>query len=182
MKISQVFPSKYVAAEDLQGRDISLTIASVTLEEMTSHDNQKANKPVVYFEKATKGLVLNRTNANIIADLYSDETDTWTGKRVTIYATRVKAFGKVVPAIRVRETVPAAPKAAPVHVPVEEPSIDDAEDLIDADTDRERKGESRESVKKDNNFSHSQKRNKNKITKPEIKTYICSIISNLKSY
>lgn len=136
MKISQVYPSKYVAAEDLNGRDITLTIASVVLEEMQSHDNTKTQKPVVYFEKATKGLVLNRTNATIIADLYGDETDGWPGKRITIYATRVKAFGKVVPAIRVRDIVP--PKAKPVpQTPVEEPSIDDAEDLIDAGTDLE---------------------------------------------
>lgn len=134
MKISTIFPSKYVAAEDLQGRDVTLTIARVALEEMQSHDNQKTHKPVAYFEKATKGLVLNRTNATIIADLYGDETDMWTGKRIIIYPTRVKAFGKTVDAIRVRDLVPAKAKPA---TPVEEPSIDDAEDLIDAETDME---------------------------------------------
>jgi hypothetical protein len=38
----------------------------------------------------------------------------------------------------VREAVPAAPKAAPVYVPVEDASIDDDEDVVDADTDLER--------------------------------------------
>ena len=137
MKISTIFPSKYVAAEDLNGKPITLTITTCTLEEMQSHDNQKVSKPVVYFAKATKGLVLNRTNATIIADLYGDETDAWTGKRITIYPTRVKAFGKTVDAIRVREEVPAQPKPAPVNVPVEEPTIDDVEDRIDHNSDLE---------------------------------------------
>ena len=136
MKISTIFPSKYVAAEDLNGKPITLTITNVKLEEMQSHDNSKVSKPVVYFERATKGFVLNRTNATIIADLYGDETDGWTGKRITIYPTRVKAFGKEVAAIRVRDQVPAKAKPA-LRTPVEETTIDDVEDVVDAGTDLE---------------------------------------------
>ena len=75
MKISQVFPSKYLTAADLDGRSFTLTIKSVTIEEMITHDNKKVNKPVVWFDKAQKGFVMNVTNAHIVVALYGDETD-----------------------------------------------------------------------------------------------------------
>ena len=132
MKISQVFPTKYVAAADLEGRDVTLTVKNVTLEEMLSHKDEKVKKPVVWFERATKGLVLNVTNAKVIAALHGDETTDWTGKRITIYATKVRAFGTMQDAIRVREHIPAQPKPVAQAVAVEEPTgIDDDEDVTD---------------------------------------------------
>lgn len=132
MKISKVFPSKYVKAADLDGKTVTLTILKVTMEEMTTHDNKKANKPVVWFEKATKGFVINLTNALIIANLYGDETDNWTGKRISIYPTRVKAFGQMQDCIRVREEVPATAKPVAQAAHVEETTgLDDDEDVTD---------------------------------------------------
>lgn len=133
MKISSLFPSKYVKAADLEGRTVTLTITKLVIEEMTGHNSEKQQKPVLYFQKTSKGLVLNRTNATIIANLYGDESDAWAGKRISIYPTRVKAFGQMQDCIRVREEIPAQPK--PVSQaqpePVEEHSIDDAEDMVD---------------------------------------------------
>lgn len=132
MKISQVFPSKYVKAEDLQGKTVTLTIKGVVMEEMTTHDNKTVKKPVVWFEKATKGFVINLTNALIIKALYGDETDDWTGKRISIYPTRVKAFGKMQDCIRVREEIPAQAKPVAQAAQVEEPTgLDDDEDVAD---------------------------------------------------
>lgn len=132
MKISDIFPSKYVKAQDLNGKTVTLTIKSLTVEEMLNHASEKERKPVLYFEKATKGLVLNRTNAMIISALYGDEADDWRGKRISIYPTRVKAFGTLQDAIRVREEIPAQPKPVAQAAQVEEASaIDDQEDLVD---------------------------------------------------
>lgn len=132
MLISKVFPSKYVASVDLNGKTVTLTIKSVTMEEMITHDNKKVNKPVVWFEKATKGFVLNLTNAKIIAHLYGDDTDLWTGKRIAIYPTRVKAFGQMQDAIRVREEIPSTAKPVATAPQIEEHAdIDDDEDVTD---------------------------------------------------
>lgn len=131
MKISVLFPSKYVKAADLEGRNVTLTITKLVVEEM-GHGSEKEQKPVLYFEKATKGLVLNRTNAMIIASLYGDETNDWRGKRITIYPTKVRAFGSMQDCVRVREEIPAQRKAPAQHV--EENEIDDAEDVMDVDT------------------------------------------------
>src|SRR5688572_11053384 len=100
MRISDLYPSKYVKASDLNGKTVTLTIKELRPEEMTNHANEKERKPVLYFERATKGLVLNRTNAMIIAHLYGDESDDWRGCRITIYPTKVRAFGSMQDAIR----------------------------------------------------------------------------------
>jgi hypothetical protein len=134
MKISQVFPSKYITAADLNGKSFTLTIRTVTLEEMQTHDNKQVRKPVVWFEKAEKGFVMNVTNAHIIVALYGDETSGWTGKRITLYPTKVKAFGAMQDAIRVREEIPAQPKPAATAPQVEEQTgLDDDEDVTDYD-------------------------------------------------
>jgi hypothetical protein len=123
MNVNDIFPTRFVAAADLNGKSFTLTIRSVTLEDMQSHDNKTVTKPVAWFTNAAKGLVLNRTNTMIIADLYGPETDAWAGKRITIYATKVRAFGKMEDAIRVREEAPPATAPAPAIAP---PDEDDA--------------------------------------------------------
>jgi hypothetical protein len=130
MKISQLYPSKYVKAADLEERTVTLTIDKLVIEDMANHNGEKERKPVLYFRKATKGLVLNATNARTIAGLYGDESNDWPGKRISIYPTRVKAFGAVHDTIRVKEEIPAQPKPQQVQ-PVEEPVIDDVEDVAD---------------------------------------------------
>jgi hypothetical protein len=120
-------------AADLNGKTITLTIAKLVVEEL-GHGNEKERKPVLYFQKATKGLVLNRTNAMTIASLYGDESDDWPGKRISIYPTRVRAFGSMQDTIRVREEIPAEPKPQAHAVQVEDAAeIDDVEDVTDVE-------------------------------------------------
>ena len=134
MKISQLFPSKFVKAADLNGKTITLTIARLVVEEL-GHGPEKERKPVLYFQKATKGLVLNRTNAMTIVTLYGDESDDWEGKRISIYPTRIRAFGAMQDTIRVREEIPAQPKPQSPTLQVEEAAeIDDVEDVTDMET------------------------------------------------
>jgi hypothetical protein len=132
MRMSDIFPSKYVKAADLNGKTVTLTIKSLAVEDMLNHSNEHERKPVLYFERATKGLVLNRTNAMIIVGLYGDESDEWTGKRISIYPTKVRAFGTMQDAIRVREEIPAVAKPVATAAVVEERNdIDDDEDVAD---------------------------------------------------
>jgi hypothetical protein len=136
MKISDVFPSKYLTAADLNNKPYTLTIRTVTLEEMITHENKKVSKPVCWFIGAQKGFVMNVTNAHIIVGLYGDNTDDWTGCRITIYPTQVRAFGSLQDCIRVREEIPAQPKPAAAAAQVEEASgLDDDEDVLDEDGD-----------------------------------------------
>lgn len=136
MNVHDLFPSRYITAADLNGGNYTLTIKSVVMEDMQSHDNKKVTKPVVRFANAQKSMVLNRTNCMIIAALYGDETDGWAGKRIAIYPTQVRAFGKMQDCIRVKEEIPALPKPVAQAPSVEERAeIDDDEDVADYDDD-----------------------------------------------
>lgn len=127
MNIHELYPSKYVKAHDLGGLDVTVTIRELRIEEVGAQDNREA-RPVLYFAKATKGLILNKTNAVTIAALYGPETDDWPGKAVTLYPTRVRAFGAVHPTIRIRDRRPPVPEPAGAQP---DPDIDDAEDVAD---------------------------------------------------
>jgi hypothetical protein len=97
MKISEEFPSKYLKAADLQGREVRVTIANVEREKMGDD-----TKPVAYFKGKEKGVVLNKTNSNMIADAYGDDTEDWFGQDVILLSVMTDYAGKMTPAIRVR--------------------------------------------------------------------------------
>lgn len=117
MRIGQAFPSKYLKASDLpEGQFIGVTIDRVQVENVAGNGQAEEDKPVLYFVGKEKGLVLNRTNSQAIADVFGDETDDWTGKRILIYATETLFQGTMKPCIRVKvqKGKPApAPSAAP---------------------------------------------------------------------
>lgn len=105
MNIEEAFPGNYIKAADLKGRDASVTIAAVEFEQVGD-----GSKPVVYFRNKDRGLVLNKTNARVIADIYGPETDNWISQPITIYPTRTDYQGKMVDAIRIRYPNDIAPQ------------------------------------------------------------------------
>src|SRR5262249_46332370 len=119
MKLSKLFASKYANATDIN-KPIQLTIGSVALESM--QDGKP--KPVIYFNGAQKGVVCNRTNANVVAMLAkSDDTDAWPGTKVEIFADLVAFRGDLVRAIRFRAPKGRATVGEEPHVePTNEPT------------------------------------------------------------
>lgn len=109
MKMSEMFPSRFLKAEEF-GVDErkTLTIKTVEIEEL-GQGAKKEPKPVVYFREIDKGLVLNKTNGAMVAELYGDDTDEWTGKKITLVTLEVDSFGDIVRAIRVSKTVSGNP-------------------------------------------------------------------------
>ena len=113
--IRLMFPSEYVAAPDLKGKDVVLTITRVSQETIKTSGGDEM-KPLIYFEETAaaakktgtkeKRLVLNKTNMNSIADMYGYEADEWVGKKITVYPTTCSAFGDTVDCVRIRKGVP----------------------------------------------------------------------------
>ena len=99
MRTSEAFPSIYITAGDLQGRDVTVKIREYRMEEV---GKDKDRKPVLYFEGTEKGLILNVTNANTIEAVYGDEMDDWIGAEIILYPTMTDWQGKQVPAIRIK--------------------------------------------------------------------------------
>lgn len=85
MRVELLFASRYLKAVEFQGRDVTLTITGVKLEELEDTAGQRKKKGIVSFRETEKQLVLNRTNAMCIARMFGSETDDWAGKRVTLY-------------------------------------------------------------------------------------------------
>lgn len=134
MNVNDIFPSRFLKAHDLGGKAYTLTIREATLEDV-GHGAEKERKLAIGFERATKLMLLNRTNAMIIASLYGPETDAWKGKTVTVYSARVKAFGAWHDALRIKEQIPARNVGAErmTDAMQEEPPLDDENDLLDVD-------------------------------------------------
>jgi hypothetical protein len=93
--INEAFPSKYLKAADLQKRQVAVVISHAQFEQIGSD-----NKLVLYFQGKQKGVVMNKTNAGVIANAYGDETEDWAGKPVTLFEAMVEYQGKLAPAIR----------------------------------------------------------------------------------
>jgi len=103
--MSEMFPSKWLKAADLGGRELKASIERVTQEEFEDRDKGTTeHKWVLWFAGASKGLILNLTNARAVADFYADDTDGWIGRQITLFVASVSAFGKTTDAIRVKVT------------------------------------------------------------------------------
>jgi len=128
MDINSAFPSNYLKAADLRGGRVTVAIDSVVIENIGDED-----KPIVYFQGKEKGLVLNKTNANMITEIAkSSETDAWAGVRVTLYSTRVDFQGRRVDAIRV--DYPPAARTQASQAMQEVPPPNDGDRPPDDDT------------------------------------------------
>jgi len=114
MRTGEAFPSKHLKAADLQGRRLSVVIDRVVVEDVGDD-----RKPVVYFKNKERGMALNVTNANMIAEITgTDEMDDWTGRAIVLYVAKVDYQGRRVDAIRVDyppKTAAPLPPPPPVH-------------------------------------------------------------------
>lgn len=113
MKVSEMYPSKYLKAEEFAEGEVRVyTIKNYEMAEMTNSTKKTENKCVLSFrEPGAKDLVLNKTNAAAIAKLYGEEADDWIGKKIALSVLEVESFGDVVQAIRVKNKIPTAADA-----------------------------------------------------------------------
>lgn len=123
-RISESFPSRFLSADDLPAQDdLILTIKGVKVERLNTGDFAagrpvKEDKLIVEFHEASKSLALNKTNALTIKRVLGnlDDTEEWTGRRIALYRTNVKAFGELVAAVRVRDEAPSGEAKPPVRI------------------------------------------------------------------
>jgi len=101
------FDYRFAGAYELQpGEERPVKIKTVKNEEVQSLDGSKKLCLVAYFEGNNKPMILNKTNCKTIEKLYSPYIKDWSGKEITVFASKVKAFGETVDALRIRPTVP----------------------------------------------------------------------------
>ena len=84
MDYELLFPGRFLKSVEFKGQDVTLTIASLRLEELEG-DSGKKMKAIVSFRETKKEWVMNRTNAECIKAMFGRETNAWIGKRVTLF-------------------------------------------------------------------------------------------------
>lgn len=122
MKIGAAFPGQYLKAADLQGKRVRVVVERVEMEDIGGE-----TKPVLHFKGKSRGVVLNKTNANAIWGINgSDDTDDWPGTELVLYPSKTDFQGKRVDCIRIDPPDAAAPARRPAPPPpVDEPLPDD---------------------------------------------------------
>lgn len=90
-------------------RDLDVEIVRSTKEHVQNGD--KKEEAMVIYLKNQKPFIVNSTNAKSIASaLGSPYVEDWVGKRITLYVSRIKAFGDWHDALRVRKEAPKEPQ------------------------------------------------------------------------
>jgi hypothetical protein len=85
--VAELFPSEWLTADALQGRQVRVIIEAVTFEELRQRDGTHERKAIVAFTGKHKRLVLNKTQATAIAEIAgSDAFADWPGTAVLLKA------------------------------------------------------------------------------------------------
>ena len=108
--INDLFPSKFLKSADIKGYEPTVVIADVRVEEVGKDEH----KPAMYFQGKEKGMVLNRTNADVISEMYGPNTDDWMGREITLFVTRVQGPNGMTDGLRVK--APTRRAAAGNHI------------------------------------------------------------------
>ena len=100
----------YLGSWDLDeqpNREITLTIEKIVDEEVIANNQTQVCTVAYWTDSAYKPMILNVTNKKRICKLYkTKETEKLKGKAVTIRTERVKAFGDIHDALRIKPVMP----------------------------------------------------------------------------
>ena len=93
--------------EDLPGKEITLTIEKIKDEEVVTNGKGENCTVCHWTDKAYKPMILNVTNKKALCKLYkTKDTEKLKGKSVVIGIDKVKAFGDIHDALRIRKRIP----------------------------------------------------------------------------
>ena len=96
MQYTDIYRSAYLKAEDLSGRTAKHTISGCTAEKVGDDE-----RLVLAFSENDRSLVLNKTNATTLAEIYGPETGEWEGKAIKLVPSTTSFQGKMVKCIRI---------------------------------------------------------------------------------
>lgn len=101
VNINEEFPSKYLKSADLKG-----TVQRVKIDRIEVEQIGTDRKLVMYFAGKDKGMVLNKTNARTIGDVYGEDTDAWLEAPIEVFSMKVDFQGRMVDGLRIRVPPP----------------------------------------------------------------------------
>jgi hypothetical protein len=110
---SQVCPDEYMSLEYVGSRELNLHIVAARMEKIGDK-----LKPVLRFSNDPRGLVLNKTNRDILAKLYGDTPAAVINKWITVGL----GFVNKNPSLLIKSTIPGGGMAAPAVPPTPQPT------------------------------------------------------------
>lgn len=104
----------YIGAYSLQpGEEKVVEIVSVGRQKVKGSDGREGECTVAKL-KNEKPFILNKTNCKTLTKVFGTPfIEEWSGKKMIVYAEKVKAFGETVEALRIKPTVPILPELSP---------------------------------------------------------------------
>jgi hypothetical protein len=133
--MEEMFPSRFLRADDLGGKPQTVVIMSAGTETLKSPKGGEERKTVLYFRGKRKTLPLNKTNWRSVADICGDNSDDWAGQTIEIFPTVTDLRGETVPCVRIRAPGTEAKKTAKApstgKAKAKPPSDDDPADDMD---------------------------------------------------
>ena len=80
----EMFPGRFMKAADFKGAKVTLTIASVKIEELIG-DKGPQIKGIISFDRTEKSLAINKTNGICFKEMFGKKVQEWIGRRVTLF-------------------------------------------------------------------------------------------------
>jgi hypothetical protein len=105
MKMTDLFPSKYLRAADIAGKQRTVVIDHVT-HETCKDDGVNVTKTILHFKgNDTRPVVLNKTNWKMLVAITGlDDDEDWADTAIELRSEKVSSKGgKIVDSIRVHE-------------------------------------------------------------------------------
>lgn len=94
------FPGRFLKAALLNERNVTVEIERIYMEVLEGEKGE-ANKLIAKFSGKTMELVLCKTNALCVKEMFGSKVAGWLGKRITLTPTKVNFGPKKVDAIRI---------------------------------------------------------------------------------
>lgn len=110
---SEMYPSRFLKADMLKGRKVTLTIKAIFGEDLVSAEEETKAEWVVQFVERDLEWVMNKTGAYCLFRMFGGDPHTWVGHKITLFPKPGTWFGEKGEAIRVWGS-PELPEDMPI--------------------------------------------------------------------
>jgi len=113
--INEMSSGKYLKKEDVEDREMLVTIKDCVQENVAMENQSPDHKWVLRFYETDKGLVLNKTNLSLAAAITGENTsEAWVGKRIVLWNdSNIMFQGKKTGGVRIKAANVSSQRPSP---------------------------------------------------------------------
>ena len=124
------YPSEYLNAADLLGKQPNVVIDRAEIEEVPGPDGKKKPRLVFSFRGHAKRWPVPKCCAKLLAHSFGKQTEAWIGKTIQLYETECMAFGETVECIRIRVPATGTTSASQTKAQTPDPAGNSPQDEL----------------------------------------------------